>query len=100
MTKSELIALLAARYPQLVAKDAEVAVKVILAAISRRLSRGQRIEVRGFGSFDVRYRPPREGRNPKSGEKVHVLGKHAPCFKAGQELRERVSARKPGPDSD
>ena len=67
MTKSELISRLAARYPQLVAKDAELAVKVILDAMAKSLSEGQRIEIRGFGSFDLNYRPPRVGRNPKSG---------------------------------
>jgi integration host factor subunit beta len=72
MTKSELIAKLAARYPQLVAKDAELAVKTILDAMARSLSQGQRIEIRGFGSFDLNYRPPRTGRNPKSGTKVSV----------------------------
>ena len=72
MTKSELIAKLAARYPQLVAKDAELAVKMILDAMAKSLAQGQRIEIRGFGSFGLNYRPPRTGRNPKSGEKVQV----------------------------
>ena len=69
MTKSELIARLAERFPQLVAKDAEFAVKMILDAMTDALSRGDRIEIRGFGSFALNYRPPRVGRNPKSGEK-------------------------------
>jgi len=72
MTKSELIARLAQRYPQLVAKDAEYAVKMILDAMTQALLAGDRIEIRGFGSFGLNYRPPRVGRNPKSGEKVHV----------------------------
>jgi integration host factor subunit beta len=97
MTKSELITRLAARYPQLVAKDAEIAVKLILAAISERLSDAGRIEIRGFGTFSLRYRPPRTGRNPKSGEKVEIPGKYAPHFKAGGELRERVSAQNSEP---
>jgi integration host factor subunit beta len=92
MTKSELIAKLAQRYPQLVAKDAELAVKTILDAMSKSLSQGQRIEIRGFGSFDLNYRPPRVGRNPKSGTKVSVPEKFVPHFKAGKELRERVDA--------
>lgn len=92
MTKSELIAKLAERYPQLVAKDAELAVKTILDAMGESLSRGQRIEIRGFGSFDLNYRPPRTGRNPKSGDKVKVPEKYVPHFKAGKELRERVDA--------
>ena len=92
MTKSELIARLAQRYPQLVAKDAEYAVKIILDAMTQALLEGNRIEIRGFGSFNLNYRPPRVGRNPKSGEKVHVSEKCVPHFKAGKELRERVDA--------
>ena len=90
MTKSELIARLAERFPQLVAKDAEFAVKMILDAMTDALSRGDRIEIRGFGSFALNYRPPRVGRNPKSGDKVKVPEKYVPHFKAGKELRERV----------
>ena len=90
MTKSELIAQLAERFPQLVAKDADYAVKMILDAMTDALARGDRIEIRGFGSFALNYRPPRVGRNPKSGEKVHVPEKYVPHFKAGKELRERV----------
>jgi integration host factor subunit beta len=90
MTKSELIARLAVRFPQLVAKDADLAVKVVLDAMTAALSRDDRIEIRGFGSFALNYRPPRVGRNPKSGEKVQVPAKHVPHFKAGKELRERV----------
>ena len=90
MTKSELIARLAERFPQLVAKDADFAVKMILDAMSDALVRGHRIEIRGFGSFALNYRPPRTGRNPKSGDKVSVPAKWVPHFKAGKELRERV----------
>ncbi|HTH95079.1 MAG TPA: integration host factor subunit beta [Rhodocyclaceae bacterium] len=90
MTKSELIARLAVRFPQLVAKDADLAVKVVIDAMTGALSRNDRIEIRGFGSFALNYRPPRVGRNPKSGEKVNVPAKHVPHFKAGKELRERV----------
>ncbi len=90
MTKSELIARLAERFPQLVAKDAEFAVKMILDAMTDALSRGDRIEIRGFGRFALKYRPPRVGRNPMSGEKVQVPEKYVPHFKAGKELRERV----------
>jgi len=90
MTKSELIARLAARFPQLVAKDADYAVKMVIDAMSDALSRGDRIEIRGFGSFALNYRPPRVGRNPKSGDKVLVPEKYVPHFKAGKELRERV----------
>jgi integration host factor subunit beta len=94
MTKSELIAKLALRYPQLVAKDAELAVKTILEAMAKNLAEGERIEIRGFGSFSLNYRPPRLGRNPKTGGKVSVPEKYVPHFKAGKELRERVDYKK------
>jgi len=90
MTKSELIDRLAERFPQLVAKDADLAVNLLLEAMTEALARGERIEIRGFGSFALNYRPPRIGRNPKSGDKVEVPAKHVPHFKAGKELRERV----------
>jgi integration host factor subunit beta len=90
MTKSELIVRLAERFPQLVTKDADFAVKMILDAMSDALVHEHRIEIRGFGSFALNYRPPRTGRNPKSGEKVAVPSKWVPHFKAGKELRERV----------
>ncbi len=93
MTKSELIARLAERFPQLVAKDADYAVKMILDALTAALVRSDRIEIRGFGSFALNYRPPRIGRNPKSGDKVQVPEKYVPHFKAGKELRERVDYR-------
>ncbi|MEE9331341.1 MAG: integration host factor subunit beta [Methylophilaceae bacterium] len=91
MTKSELINLLAERFPQLVVKDAELSVKAILDAMTDNLATGQRIEIRGFGSFSLNYRPPRLGRNPKTGSKVQVPAKHVPHFKAGKELRDRVN---------
>jgi integration host factor subunit beta len=90
MTKSELIGRLAERYPQLVAKDAEYAVRTILEAMASTLAAGNRIEIRGFGSFALSHRPPRVGRNPKSGERVEVPEKRVPHFKPGKELRERV----------
>jgi len=92
MTKSELVSRLAARFPQLVVKDADCAVKMILDAMTGALVDGHRIEIRGFGSFALNHRPPRVSRNPKSGEKVHVPAKRIPHFKAGKELRERVDA--------
>jgi integration host factor subunit beta len=100
MTKSELIAQLAERFPQLVAKDADYAVKMILDAMTDALVRGDRIEIRGFGSFALNYRPPRVGRNPKSGEKVLVPEKYVPHFKAGKELRERVDSLGQGRNGD
>lgn len=90
MTKSELIAKLAAHYPHLVAKDAEFAVAAILEAMTTSLVKGGRVEIRGFGSFKINHRPPRIGRNPKSGEAVPVPEKFVPHFKAGKELRKRV----------
>ncbi len=90
MTKSELVEKLAARFPQLLLRDADIAVKTILDAMSDALADGHRIEIRGFGSFGLNKRPPRVGRNPKSGEKVLVPEKRVPHFKAGKELRERV----------
>ena len=94
MTRSDLIDRLAELHPQLLSKDAELAVKVILEALSAALSRGGRVEIRGFGSFGLNYRPPRQGRNPKTGEKVKVPAKYVPHFKAGKELRERASDKK------
>ena len=90
MTKSELVAQLATRFPQLVLKDADFAVKTMLDAMSEALANGHRIEIRGFGSFGLNRRPSRVGRNPKSGEKVLVPEKFVPHFKPGKELRERV----------
>jgi|TARA_B110000967_G_C18884659_1_gene563222 integration host factor subunit beta len=90
MTKSQLINLLAGRFSQLVHKDAELSVKIILDAMSGSLMKKKRIEIRGFGSFSLNYRSPRIGRNPKSGEKVNVPEKYVPHFKAGKELRARV----------
>lgn len=92
MTKSELIAILASRYPQLAVRDTDYAVKTVLDAMTQALACGQRIEIRGFGSFSLSERSPRIGRNPKSGEKVMVPGKQVPHFKAGKELRERVDS--------
>lgn len=90
MTRSDLIARLAELHPQLQLKDAELAVKVILDAMSGTLSKGDRVEIRGFGSFGLNHRPPRQGRNPKTGAKVKVPAKYVPHFKPGKELRERV----------
>ena len=91
MTKSELIELLARRQPHLRADDVDLAVKSLLAMMGGALADGQRIEVRGFGSFSLHYRPPRTGRNPKTGDAVALPGKHVPHFKPGKELRERVA---------
>ena len=90
MTRSSLVARLSERFPHLMARDTELAVRLILDAISDALAESSRVEVRGFGSFALSYRPPRVGRNPKSGDQVVVPAKHVPHFKAGKELRERV----------
>jgi integration host factor subunit beta len=90
MNRSELIDRLAVRVPPLVLKDADVAIRIILDAMGKALVRGDRIEIRGFGRFVLNYRPPRIGRNPRSGKKVDVPEKHVPHFKAAGELRERV----------
>lgn len=91
MTRSDLIAKLAERYPQLLAKDAELSVKVILDTMASTLAQGGRIEIRGFGSFSLHYRAPRLGRNPKTGDAVALPGKYVPHFKPGKALRERVN---------
>lgn len=96
MTKSELMARLASVFEtkntesELQTKDIEYSVKVLVDTMTRALAKGQRIEIRGFGSFDLNHRPPRVGRNPKTGERVEVPAKQVPHFKPGKELRERV----------
>ena len=91
MTKSELIDIIARKESQLAYKDVELAVKTMIEHMTQALSTGERIEIRGFGSFSLHYRPPRMGRNPKTGESVALSGKHVPHFKPGKELRERVN---------
>ena len=91
MTKSELIERIVSRQPQLSAKDVELAVKTLLDHMSQTLSSGDRIEIRGFGSFSLHYRAPRVGRNPKTGETVELQGKFVPHFKPGKELRDQVN---------
>lgn len=97
MTKSELIEIVAGKQRHLPAKDVELALKQMLEIMSDALASGDRIEIRGFGSFTLHFRPPRQGRNPKTGEAVALEGKHVPHFKPGKDLRERVNegAEKP-----
>lgn len=90
MTKSELIEALARQQPHLAIKDVELAVKCIIEKMNHALSTGDRIEIRGFGSFSLHMRPPRMGRNPKTGESVALAKKYVPHFKPGKELRDRV----------
>ena len=94
MKKSELVKRLSDRFHErfhsLTAQDVQLAVQVILDGIVETLARGNRVEIRGFGCFRLRYRPPHPSRNPKTGAAAQVNGKHVPHFKAGKELRERV----------
>jgi len=92
MTKSDLIERLTSKHFQLSIKEVEDSVKESLQLMTDSLAKGERIEVRGFGSFSLHYRAPRIGRNPKTGDKVELGGKHVPHFKPGKELRERVNA--------
>lgn len=92
MTKSELIETLARKQPQLAHKDVELSVKTMLEHMAQTLANGERIEIRSFGSFSLHYRPPRMGRNPKTGDPVALAAKYVPHFKPGKELRERVNA--------
>ena len=91
MTKSELIDILSRKQPQLAYRDVELAVKTMLEQMAQTLASGDRIEIRSFGSFCLHFRPPRMGRNPKTGEPVSLGAKHVPHFKPGKELRERVN---------
>ncbi|ACI52929.1 integration host factor, beta subunit [Gluconacetobacter diazotrophicus PA1 5] len=98
MTKSELIAELAAANPHLLSRDVELIVQTIFSEISAALARGDRVELRGFGAFTVKKRDARTGRNPRTGEMVAVDEKVVPFFKAGKELRERVNNGAPAED--
>lgn len=92
MTKSDLIERLTSKHFQLSVKEVEESVKETLMLMTDSLANGERIEVRGFGSFSLHYRAPRVGRNPKTGDKVELGGKYVPHFKPGKSLRERVNA--------
>lgn len=93
MTRSDLVENLAEKFSHLTQKDAEAAVKAILDAMADALLKGHRIEIRGFGSFSINRRPPRIGRNPRSGESVAIPEKRVPHFKPGKALREAVDRR-------
>lgn len=90
MTKSDLIERLILKYPQSKAEDIENTVNMILEEMATSLEKGDRIEIRGFGSFSLRRRKERNGRNPKTGEEVHIKSKSIPYFRPGKEMRERV----------
>ncbi|MBI2707036.1 MAG: integration host factor subunit beta [Proteobacteria bacterium] len=96
MTKSELVHKLSQQFPDMSLRKVEKAVDMIFGEISNALAKGNRVELRGFGAFSVRYRERRLGRNPRTGEKVEVEGKNVPFFKAGKGLRERLNASKSG----
>ncbi|MBS0227756.1 MAG: integration host factor subunit beta [Proteobacteria bacterium] len=100
MTKSELIELLARRQPHLKLDDVDLSVRTLLQMMGGALATGQRIEIRGFGSFSLHFRPPRSGRNPRTGETVALPGRYVPHFKPGKELRERVSDVAPLQEAD
>lgn len=92
VTKSELIEMIANEQGHLAFKDVELAVKCMIEQMGQSLSSGERIEIRGFGSFSLHYRPARIGRNPKTGDSVALSGKYVPHFKPGKELRDRVNS--------
>ena len=95
MTRSDLVELLAERFPQLTQKDADAAARALLQAMSDALEQGQRIEIRGFGSFGVTRRNPRLGRNPRTGQSVAIPERRVPHFKPGKTLRDAVDASRP-----
>ena len=93
LVRSELINSIAKKQHNLALKDIELGIHQIIERLSDALSHGERIEIRGFGSFSLHYRPPRNAHNPKTGEKVATLAKYSPHFKPGKDLRDRVSQR-------
>ena len=99
MTRSELVEIIARKQRHLDGQDVELAVRRMLEHMSQTLAAGERIEIRGFGSFSLHFRPPRMGRNPKTGEAAALCGKHVPHFRPGKELRDRVNAASKGLDS-
>ncbi len=97
MIKSELVAKLAERYPHLYRRDVERIVSTVLDAITKALADGNRVELRGFGAFSVKKRPPRTGRNPRTGASVTVNEKRAPFFRMGKELKGRLNGHQSEP---
>jgi integration host factor subunit beta len=91
MTKSELVEKIVEANTVLTRKESELVVNLVFDAMSNALKKGEKVEIRGFGSFTIRERGPREARNPKSGEVVRIPAKRTPFFKTGKELRERVN---------
>ncbi len=99
MTKRELVDEINKRFPYLSRRDSEIIINAIFDAITNALAEGGRIEIRGFGSFVVKHRRAREGRNPKTGQSVSVAAKRIPFFKVGKELRLRVDDKGPARES-
>ncbi len=91
MTKSELIETVASRVKNFSRKDVEIIVDTLFQSMSDSLRKGEKVEIRGFGSFKVKHRKGRQGRNPKSGENIYIESKRIPFFKAGKELKERIN---------
>ena len=90
VTRTDLVKVLSGKQEHLAQKDIELAIKSLIDIMSRSLSSGERVEIRGFGSFNLHYHPPRIGRNPRTGESVDIRGKYVPHFKPGKELRKKV----------
>ncbi len=100
MTRSDLIQKLAEKNPHLMQKDVERIINTIFDEITTALSRGDRVELRGFGAFSVKRRDARQGRNPRTGETVEVAGKTVPFFKTGKQLRDRLNGKEGNPADD
>ena len=93
INKKDLIEIIAEEQDQLPYRDIELSVKTIIETMVNSLRKGERIEIRGFGSFSLRYRKPRVGRNPKSGQSVNIEERYVPHFKPGKNLKERVKQK-------
>ncbi len=91
MTKSELIEAVSSEVKSFSKKDVEIIVDSLFQSMSESLSKGEKVEIRGFGSFKIKERDGRQGRNPKSGENIYIEAKRVPFFKAGKEIRERIN---------
>jgi len=99
MTKSEVVDHVARRFPYLTRKDAEIIVDTIFQSMADTLAQGEGIEIRGFGSLKVKNRGEREGRNPRTGESVHIPAKKFPFFRIGKDLYERINQKAPSAGS-
>lgn len=100
MTRSQLIEAIASKVTNFSKKDVEVLLGTLFNSITESLARGEKIEIRGFGSFKVKHRDGRRGRNPKSGEGIYIESKKVPFFKAGKELKEKINKSETGPSAE